>query len=605
MSISFRRSCAATLALWLLVGCAAEQPAAPGSPPSEAAADVPRNPEKTAFFGDLHVHSAWSIDAWAYGVRVQQADAYAYMRGEAIDHVSGEKIRLKGPPLDFVALTEHANYMGFYEWMQRGDAQLPEVLRDLTSDDPAVWGPGLGRLFADMAMNRPIAGVDLPLEDRINTWSRIRELANRNDTPGEFTAFVAYEYTPMPDGQNLHRNVVFRGDRVPERPFSSLDSENPEDLWDWMDGAREQGSDVLSIPHNQNGSNGMMYQRTTFAGGALDRAYAVQRIRNEPVSEVMQIKGQSETHPALSPDDEWADFEISPNILGIPDSVSEPQGSYARQALRDGLAIEARVGVNPYRFGMLGSSDGHNASSPVEEDNYTGKIGRLDGTPEARLDNQTVWGGASGLTGIWAEANTRQALFDALRAREVFSTSGPRLRVRLFAGWDFGTEDLGDLVAAGYARGVPMGAVLPASGERKPTLLAAAIKDPKGAPLERLQIVKGWLDGGETFERVFDVACAHGRAPDGRTHRCAAAAAMPDLDDCSFDAGGGRDELSAAWTDPTWSTGQPSFYYARVLQVPTCRWSTYDAHELGRPLPEGVPPAIQERAVSSPVWVTP
>ncbi|MBW2267281.1 MAG: DUF3604 domain-containing protein [Deltaproteobacteria bacterium] len=598
------------VALLLALGCADGERALRAATGAESATEVPGNPQKDAYFGDLHVHSAWSLDAWAFGVRVTPEDAYRYARGQAIEHVSGRKIRLMGAPLDFVALTEHANYLGFSEWLEEGSdpGAAPQLLRDLVSSDRTVARRANEALFADMALNIPVAELLVPEAAVANTWRRIVELADRNNLPGEFSAFVAYEYTPMPEGQNLHRNVVFRGSRVPERPFSSLESMNPEDLWDWMDAVRGTGSDVLAIPHNQNGSNGRMYEAVNWDGAPIDAGYATQRVRNEPVSEVMQIKGQSEAHPELSPDDEWADFEIAPAILGLPNSIGKVPGSYARQALRDGLAIEARTGVNPYRFGMLGSSDGHNASSPVEEENYTGKIGFLDGTPEARLGRSRLWGGAAGLTGVWAAANTREAIFDAMRAREVFSTSGPRLRVRLFGGWDFAEADLGQgMVASGYERGVAMGGVLRGDGHDAgaPTLLVGALKDPNGAPLERLQIVKGWLDGGQTFEKVFDVACADGSAPEGEAPRCAARAAAPDLDDCSFDAKGGRDQLSAAWTDPEFESGQACFYYARVLQVPTCRWSTHDAKRLGVPLPEDVPAAIQERAVTSPVWYAP
>ncbi len=571
--------------------------------------DVRRNPQKEAYFGDLHIHSALSLDAWAFGVRSDPEDAYRYAQGQAIPHVSGTPIQLQGPPLDFIALTEHANYLGFSDWVAEGadPERMPKLLRELASADPAVSGPAMGTLFDKIGKSIRIPELVVPEATAANTWKRIVELADRYNAPGKFTAFVAYEYTPMPEGQNLHRNVVFRGSRVPHRPFSSLDSENPEDLWAWMQQAREQGSEVLAIPHNANGSNGLMYQRVDSAGRPIDAGHALVRVRNEPVSEVMQIKGQSETHPSLSPDDEWADFEIVPAILGIPDSVGRVDGSYARQALRAGLEIEAQVGVNPYRFGMIGASDSHNASSPVDERSYSGKIGVLDGTPQARLENTPLYGGATGLAGVWAEANTRESLFDALAAREVFSTSGPRIRVRLFAGWDFAEADLrSDMAARGYARGVPMGGIIAAkpADAKAPTLLVSALRDPGEAPLERLQIVKGWLADGVSHERVFDIACADGARPDPKTARCAAKASPPD-DDCSFDARGGRDQLVAAWTDPDFDASRPGFYYARVLQVPTCRWSTFDAKRLGVPPPDGVPTSIQERAVTSPVWYAP
>ena len=300
------RICVAPLVgLLIALGCAGGEPSTRAEASAENAAEVARNPQKDAYFGDLHVHSAWSLDAWAFGVRVTPEAAYRYARGEAIDHVSGAKIRLAGRPLDFVALTEHANYLGFHEWLEEGSdaATVPQLLRDLVSSDAAVARDANVRMFADMAVNTPVAELLVSDASIASTWRRIVELADRNNVPGEFTAFVAYEYTPMPEGQNLHRNVVFRGSRVPERPFSSLESMNPEDLWDWMDAVRGSGGDVLAIPHNQNGSNGLMYETVNWAGAPIDAAYATQRVRNEPVSEVMQIKGQSEAHPALSPDD--------------------------------------------------------------------------------------------------------------------------------------------------------------------------------------------------------------------------------------------------------------------------------------------------------------
>ena len=609
----------------LLWGCSAAEDArraVPPSTPADAAAVPAASSPKQAYFGDLHIHSRWSFDAYASQVRVGPEDAYRYARGGAIEHVSGRDIQMQGPPLDFMALTEHGTYMGVSASLD--DPEHPvariQLVRDLQDPDPEVSGPALGSFLVSLS-----TGVALPelVTDEIvtPTWQRIVELADRHDRPGEFTSFVAYEYTSMPDGQNLHRNVIFRGSRVPARPFTSVDSQNPEDLWAWMEGVRGVGDDVLAIPHNQNGSNGLMYETTDASGKPIDRLYAEVRLRNEPVSEVMQIKGQSETHPSLSPEDEWANFEVFDRILGRPQDASRPEGSYARQALSRGLALEERTGVNPYQFGMIAASDGHNASSPVEEDNYTGKIGVLDGTPEARLDgivqlasmdtldapnNMPLLWGAAGLAGVWARANTRADIFDALRARETFATSGPRIRVRLYGGWDFDESDLaGDLAQVGERRGVPMGGELaaPAGRREAPRLLARALQDPREAPLERLQVVKGWLDAqGETHEAVYDIGCASGGVPDAETARCPTRSLPPDLADCSYDASRGAPQLSAFWEDPDFDPGERAYYYVRVLQIPTCRWSSWDALRLGVPPPEGVPAWIQERAVSSPIW---
>ncbi|MEE8163962.1 MAG: DUF3604 domain-containing protein [Myxococcota bacterium] len=592
------------------------------SPAIEELVDELRNPLKDAYFGDLHIHSSWSLDAFAFGVRVGPEDAYHYARGGAIDHISGKRIQMQGPPLDFVALTEHANYMGIPTAAQDSRSPIHDLplIRGLLATDAALKGAALARLFQSISSDTfiPELANDAVVE---STWRQIINLADRHNVPGKFTAFVAYEYTSMPDGQNLHRNVIFRGSDVPARPFSTFDSRNPEDLWDWMEQARATGSDVIAIPHNANGSNGLMYERVDQSGRPIDARYAAIRLRNEPVSEVIQIKGQSETHPGLSPNDEWARFSILDTILGRPADKSQLEGSYARLALMNGLEMEEEGGFNPYRFGMIGSSDGHNASSPVEESNYTGKIGVVDGTPGARIVPPAAASdldigdlssgspfGAAGLAGVWAEANTRADLFDALRAREVFATSGPRIRVRLFGGWELSQADLETGMAqAGYARGVPMGAELGrvVVGVVSPTFLIQALRDPLEAPLERMQIVKAWIQDGRARERVYDVACADGRVPDPKSHRCDLAVETPDLSDCSYDASRGRSELSAAWTDPNFDADQLTFYYARVIQIPTCRWSTFDALRLAVSPPPGAPAWLQERAVTSPIWYRP
>jgi hypothetical protein len=598
----------------LVAGCAAVDE---GSSPAGSEAGAPTVVLKEVYFGDLHIHSAWSLDAWSFGVRTTPEDSYRYARGEAIPHASGEPIQMQGPPLDFVALTEHGNYMGVPEGLldPNDRLRLIPLIRDMLSGDVARSGAAMDQVMSHLGSDTPLQAL-LPGDRRAPGWKRIVDLADRHNLPGTFSAFPAYEYTSMPQGQNLHRNVVFRGSDVPVEPFSAFDSQNPEDLWDYMDAARASGSDVIAIPHNQNGSNGLMYAGTDTAGRPIDDAYAERRMRNEPVGEVMQIKGQSETHPELSPDDEWADFEILSTILGRPEERSEPVGSYARHALKTGLEIEAAGGVNPYRFGMLGSSDGHNSSSPVEEDNYTGKLGVMDGTASNRLglSGESFSGApgssspfsAAGLAGVWAPANTREDLFDAMRARETFSTSGPRIRVQVFAGYDFSGDDLGnDMAKRGYARGVPMGGELEGADGRAPIFLVRAVRDPREAPLERLQVVKGWVEGGAARERVFDVACADGSPPDVDSQRCAYEAPAPNLSDCTYSEGDGAPQLSVAWMDPEFDASERSFYYVRVLQIPTCRWSSWDALRLGASLREDATPWLQERAVTSPIWFRP
>ena len=605
----------------LATGGATAALAGGGSPREEAGESS--FSERQVFFGDLHVHSSWSLDAFAAGVNVGPVNAYRYARGESIPHASGHEIKLAGPPLDFIALTDHAEYLGLT--IAASDPTHPVQAQPLIRSwmgENAVKRKRAWKRIMQTYSDREVLPALVTDAIVVPAWRSLIEIANQEYLPGQFTSFVGFEYSPNPDGQNLHRNVIFRGDRGPDRPFSAMDSANPEDLWNWMDEVRDSVGDLLAIPHNANGSNGLMFATTRHDGTEIDAAWIEQRARNEPVAEVFQIKGQSETHPALSPTDEWAGFEIFDQRTTRPSLSSQPAGSYIRDALKRGLAIEARAGRNPYALGMIGSTDGHNASSPFEERNYTGKIGTSDATPEQRLSwivlqdpnsdpliaTSTRWG-AAGLAGIWAEENSREALFDALRRRETFATSGPRIRVRIFAGWDFAPEEAGrDLAQVGYSRGVAMGGVLTRSevtdlDTGAPTFLFAASKDPIEADLERVQIVKGWLSAGQTHERVFDVACAKGAGPDPKNHHCTLRASEPDLKTCTPALDAGSSELSGWWRDPEYDPEAATFYYARVIQIPTCRWSTFDANRLGIPLHDGVPATLQERAVTSPIWI--
>ena len=600
------------IGLALLCGCAREASQVPATPvASAAAAAVPVNAQRDAYFGDLHVHTRWSFDAYSLNAVGSPEDAYRYARGEAIPHVSGDTIRMHGPPLDFLALTEHAGYMGVSTLVDENSPLVGnhQLIQDLRSDDPAISSAALGAFARSLSTGE---GFPELLRDEVvqPVWRRIVEMADAHNQPGVFTAFVGFEWTSMPDGQNLHRNLVFRGNDVPDRPFSSLDSLNPEDLWAWMERARAEGDDVIAIPHNANASNGLMYATTDWSGDPIDAAYAEVRMRNEPVSELYQIKGTSETHPVLASEDEWANFELFDRVLGHMMQDSKPHGSYVREALKDGLLMQRERGINPYRMGVVGSSDGHNASMPVEEDNYTGKIGIADHTPERRLKEQlspnlpldavSRWG-AAGLAGVWAESNTREAIFDALRRRESFATSGPRMRLRMFGGWDFTSADLdGDPVASGDDRGVPMGGELAdAPDGAAPTFMLWALRDPNEAPLARLQIIKGWADADGAHERVVDVACADGAPADGR---CAGDGVGMQAPACDLAATRGAGELRALWRDPDFDPGEHAFYYARVLQVPTCRWSTYQSRALGMEPPSHVPALIQERAAGSAIF---
>jgi hypothetical protein len=502
-----------------------------------------------------------------------------------------------------MAVTDHAKYLGVLPAMADPAHRLSkaEQAKYWIVPDNSAWtrltNPPTGVVVRDELTD---------LETTKEAWRRIIETAEKHYQPGKFTTFVGYEFTSHLNYQNLHRNVIFRSADVPQLPFSSNDSPNPEDLWDWLDQVRAGGTDVLAIPHNMNLSDGRMFGKVDYAGRPMDAAYAEQRLRNEPLAEVSQIKGTSETHPLLSPNDEWADFEIKEDLIAHPRrKAGKTSGSYVREAYRDGLEMEQAGGFNPYRFGLIGSSDSHNASSPVEEQDFTGKIGTVDGDPLTRLTGASgPTYSAAGLAGVWAQENTRESLFDAMKRKETWATSGPRIRLRLFAGWSFaaGDEQRPDMIEHGYQNGVPMGADLP-PGEGSPTFIAWAMKGPNSAALQRLQIVKLWMANGESHESVIDIACSDGLTPvDGR---CGDNGATVDISDCSISANKGDAELAATWTDPQFEPAARAMYYLRAIENPTCRWSTWEALRIGRPLLENRPPTLQERAWSSPIWYRP
>ena len=612
--------------------------------------EVPEpNPERNAYFGDLHVHTTYSFDAYAFGTTIGPSDAYRYAQGETIQHPAGFDMTLR-QPLDFYAVTDHALFLGVAPeaadpTSELGQFEFSESLHGLNEPGNNGLLSLLPRInvFQSFVPSLIWAIVDGEVDPSLTSaasqsaWLEIIKAAERFNDPGRFTTFVAYEYTTSSsDRGNLHRNVIFEGaDRLPAEPFSRFHSQNPEDLWDWMDGLRAQGIESLAIPHNSNGSNGQMFKMVDWAGNPMDDAYASQRLRNEPLVEITQVKGTSETHPALSDNDEWAAFEIMPYKVGAMEP-SDPDGSYVRQALRRGLAFEDAGQLNPYRFGFVAASDTHTGAISDDESNFFSKIGILDSSPELRgsvplpLWQSTAYRvaapalvkavegtyysqtpsttfGASGVAGVWAEENTRDSIYDAFRRKETFATSGPRIRLRFFAGYGLDEEMLEEAggIARAYDSGVSMGGDLPLSGDASPVFLTSALGDAISAPLQRLQIVKGWSDGEETFERVYDVACAGGATPDPATHRCPDNGATVDLSDCSYSAETGSGALSAAWTDPDFEAGQRAFYYARVLENPTCRWSTWDAIRAGVSPRSDFPTTIQERAWTSPVWLVP
>lgn len=621
----------------------------------------PINPERNAYFGDLHVHTKYSFDAYAFGTLATPYDAYRFAKGEAIKHPSGFDIQLHAP-LDFYGVTDHGFFMGVApvaadtstDFSKHSFAQ---VVHDLNApDNMDRWSVldrmrsfGLARALA-FAIVEGEVDPEEPLAITRNAWADSIEAADLHNDPGRFTTFVAYEYTATSDDNgSLHRNVVFEGsDRVPEVPFSRMHSLNAEDLWGWMDTLREAGVESLAIPHNSNKSNGHMFKLEDWAGDPIDDEYAVQRIRNEPLVEITQIKGTSETHPALSNRDEWASFElVSTRGVGMGKPVaSKPEGSYVREAMRHGLELEAQGVTNPFTFGFIGSSDTHVAASQNDEANFSSKLGVLSADGQSRgsvpmdfpesmligllpgqsvteVDGESYLGsqqtefGASGLAAVWAEENTRESIYAALRRKETFATSGPRMRLRFFAGYGLPDDllEMTDGVAQAYAGGVTMGADLRpnliggesvVSQDSQPKFVIWAQADANSAPLQRLQIIKGWVDAaGETYEDVIDVACADGVPVNAATNRCPDNGAAVNLSNCNYSARTGSAELSAVWTDPDFEPSERAFYYARVLENPTCRWNTWDAIRAGTKPRSDLAATLQERAWSSPIQYLP
>jgi len=623
---------AATLLLVSVLagGCSREAPA-PAAPASSAATEAPAspaasdrpaaNPERNAYFGDVHVHTGWSFDAFTNGSRATPTDAYAWAQGQEITNSGmGGKIQIQ-TPLDFYMVAEHAEFMGVFNQMSNPESPLSktELAKGVNSPDPVVRMQTFAGVLRDMSAGK----VDPMLTDPAlasSVWAEIVKAADAAYRPGHFTTFAGFEWTANPQKRNLHRVVVFRDTaKLPDMVLSALESEDPETLWKWMDELRAKGSTLLAIPHNGNASDGRMFETVRFDGKQpIDAAYNAMRARNEPLYEITQIKGTSETHPDLSPNDEFAGFEQWDYTLSADsERPKHRRGSFARQALLEGLSQEATGNGNPFKYGFIGDTDTHNAAGSNEEFNYTGKFAfeneashrlkGMEGQPAGQV-RQVQEFSSGGLAGVWAEANTRESIFDAMQRRETFGTSGTMIKVRFFGGWDFTDADLkgAGAVRAGYARGVPMGSDLKAPTDKAPSFLVMASKDPKSGNLDRVQIVKGWLDGsGKQHETVYDVAWSGDRKPDPKTGKLPPVGDTVDAATAQYTNTIGAAELATVWTDPDFDPAERAFYYARVLEIPTPRWSTIDAVRLGVPVPKVLPVSIQERAWTSPIWYTP
>ena len=573
---------------------------------------------KNVFWGDLHIHTSLSYDAYTFGVTALPDEAYTFAKGGIINHALGYPIRLSRP-LDFAAVTDHAEWLGVARY-----ANGP-----LTNNDRLQKIVGSGNpLLITFNYFRTVISQMGDLETRAEkfgglanqsvtdaAWQQTIDSAERHNSPGKFTTFIAYEWTSMPNEDNLHRNVIYRSSEVPDRPFSALDSENPMLLWQSLEKQRLSGQDAIAIPHNANLSNGLMYGRNDFFGDSMTAQYSALRIRNEPISEILQVKGSSETHPLLSEQDEFADFEIHDLRLSADGTKSQVTGSYAREALRTGLLLEAQLGINPYQFGFIGSSDGHGGSAPVEEASYHGKLPMGDGSAGLRLGktlmlprgyNRGGMWSAMGLAAVWAEENTRESLFKAMQRKETYATSGPRIRLRFFAAQSFPEEMMTaeNWLAQAYDLGVPMGGQLvDLDSNAAPEFIIYAQKDPLGANIDRAQIVKVWLDkDGESHEKVYNVAAADQRKIDRNGHLTAVTSTV-DVASANYTNTVGGVSIFMHWQDPDFDSQQLSAYYARIIEIPTPRWTTYDAKTLTVEAP--TPQTLQERAISSAIWYNP
>lgn len=617
------------------------------SPAQWSIAAVKSNPLRDAYYGDLHLHTSYSLDAYLNGtIDVDPQRAYRFAKGDVVDYL-GQRAQ-RSEPLDFMAVTDHAEFLGINGELESSSSTvvdgigsaLKAAVREATDPDGIVNQTRLLPLHDNSANHaltdllntlvRGIYGVATDHESIPDSfkararsdWQREIDAANDNYEPGRFTTFIAYEWTSTPNVDNLHRNVIFRGDSAPY-PFTALDSNRPEDLWGWLEKIKKEGYEALAIPHNGNASNGLMYDWVNSDGKPIDSAYAERRQANEPLTEISQTKGSSETHPLLSPADEFADYEIFDFLQSQREGKqSKVSGSYVREALGRGLVLQSSIDANPYKYGFVGGSDWHSGLSVSAQADSLGLFfranlggGRASG-PQAvdilagnkRFGPVTPLQVTSGnLTGVWAESNTRESIYAALRRRETFATTGTRMKFRFFGSWGFKLALRQDRhwVAEAYRTGVPMGSDLPAAPAiaAAPTFAVWAVKDPHGANLDRAQIVKVWEEGGQQREKVFDVAWSGPRRCNSKTGKLPPVGDTVDLKTGRYRNEIGAEELEAVWKDSEFKPRQAALYYLRVLEIPTPRWSTLLAIQAGLPLPKGVPATIQQRGWSSPIWV--
>ena len=581
--------------------------------------DYPKN----VYWGDTHLHTRNSADAYSLGnLSLSPADAFRFARGQELTAHNGMQVQLRRP-LDFLVVSDHAEYLGGFYRFNVDDALVRGTDAAKKWQDFIDAGE-ISKVYATFvaSMQDPENNPPLPESARRAIWEDVALTADEHNEPGRFTAFTGYEWTAMIEGNNLHRVVIYRdgADKAKQLPpFSAQDSLDPRELWKSLARYEETtGGEVLAIAHNGNISNGMMFPSVSVDGKKIDRAYAELRARWEPIYEVSQVKGDGESHPTLSPEDEFADFENWDwDNIGRSEAKEDwmLKHEYARGALKLGLEYEQSLGVNPFKVGLIASTDGHNSISTPEEDNFFGKFPESEPGPE-RLENilaGRLWQNwrivASGYAAVWAQENTREAIFDAMKRREVYATTGSRISVRFFGGWSYEADDIyhANYLDKAYGLGVPMGGDLTAGPEDKaPNFMVLAVKDPDGANLDRVQIIKGWLDdNGRSHEKVYDVAWSKHRKVDAETGLLELVGNTVDAESATFNNSIGATQLATVWQDPDFNADTRAFYYVRVLEIPRPRWTTIDAAYFDVEIPEGAPVSIQDRAYTSPIWYTP
>ena len=575
-----------------------------------------KNPDRNVYFGETHIHTSWSFDAYVFGNMVTgPEDAYKFALGQTIKHPGGYDIKITRP-LDFMAVTDHSEYAGTIRLANDPGSDLSKLpiadkLKVRSKEDVMkiyLW------LLASGTENKPITELTDPAVAG-SVWKQVVAIADKYYQPGKFTTFAAYEWSSTPNNRNMHRNIIFKDSKkVPDLPFTSIDSEHPEDLWNWMDTQRKAGNELLAISHNANLSDGIMFPlEVDSKNRPINAAWAQERVNNEPLTEIHQLKGTSETTPLLSPNDEFADYELLSYFFGGGAGTPKIHGSFVREAWQNGLGMQDSRGYNPYKMGVVGASDSHNTAAGYSQSDYFGGHGLLDAAPAQRLSGKKEAGlnmgllSTAGLGGVWAEENTRKSIFAAMQRKETFGTSGVRIKVRFFGGWDYRPDALNvkDWVKTGYARGVPMGSDLKPKSDKEPSFIVWAVKDPDDANLDRIQIIKGWTKSGQIFEKIYDVAWSGNRRPDPATGKVPAVGNTVDVKNATYTNAIGAVELKKVWRDPDFDPTLDAFYYVRVLQIPTPRWTAYDAKKLGVPPPNWVSATVQERVWTSPIWYTP